>query len=143
MICDEPTGHCTQCDTNLTGSKCDIPCGEHCRHGKCIHGACADGCEAGYFGELCSNVCNSTCISNICDTASGICTKGCEVGWEGVFCEVNVASTSKSTSADESKYSTGELILIVLGSIAGFIIIVVLGCLLHCHRSRRAHDMVM
>lgn len=47
---------------------------------------------------------------------------------------VNVASKSKSTATDESKYSTGELILIVLGSIAGFIIIVVLGCLLHCHR---------
>lgn len=47
---------------------------------------------------------------------------------------VNVASKSKSTASDESKYSTGELILIVLGSIAGFIIIVVFGCLLHCHR---------
>lgn len=98
VICDEPTGHCKECDTNLTGSKCDKPCGEHCRHGKCIHGACADGCEAGYFGGLCSNVCNSTCISHICDTGTGICTKGCEVGWEGVFCEGNYKSTQVQAS---------------------------------------------
>lgn len=47
---------------------------------------------------------------------------------------VDVAAKFKSSESEKSKYSTGEIILIVLGSIAGCIIIVVLGCLLHCHR---------
>lgn len=35
---------------------------------------------------------------------------------------------------DEFKYFIGELILIVLGFIVGFIIIVVFGCLFYCYR---------
>lgn len=89
VICDELIGYCIQCDINLIGSKCDKFCGEYCCYGKCIYGVCVDGCEVGYFGGLCLNVCNFMCIFYICDIGIGICIKGCEVGWEGVFCEGN------------------------------------------------------
>ncbi|XP_062568477.1 uncharacterized protein LOC134230660 [Saccostrea cucullata] len=134
LICDEQSGHCSQCVTNRTGSKCEKTCGERCLHGNCVHGACANGCMSGYFGKLCSEACNSTCKADVCDFKSGICTDGCVSGWDGAFCEVNMAAKSRAGESNKSKYSTGELILIVLGSIAGVIIIVVLSCLLHSHR---------
>jgi hypothetical protein len=86
LTCDEKSGSCIQCDANLAGSKCDKVCGE-CLNNKCINGTCTDGCMNGYFGELCSEKCNSTCKSHICNFKSGICTNGCQPGWEGVFCE--------------------------------------------------------
>lgn len=45
------------------------------------------GCEAGFYGLNCSNLCSGNCAnSDPCDHVSGVCPGGCQNGYIGAHC---------------------------------------------------------
>lgn len=47
------------------------------------------GCQTGYFGANCKNICIGRCLSNgICNHVDGTCIGGCQDGYFGRFCSL-------------------------------------------------------
>ena len=55
-----------ECSSSTYGKDCTKKCSEYCLHNKsCNHidGACTDGCQNGYIGNMC-NTCKNFCKCN-------------------------------------------------------------------------------
>lgn len=51
-------------------------------------------CSVGYFGQNCTDKCNSSCKG--CNHITGVCDSGCQPGWIGDFCEQGNLSYTKT-----------------------------------------------
>ena len=56
----------------LNSSKCSTPCGKCANGGQCNwrNGVCAHGCESGYHGTLCDQICAHVC-NEVCEQRTG------------------------------------------------------------------------
>ncbi|KAK3698243.1 hypothetical protein RRG08_026342 [Elysia crispata] len=109
----------SNCSDDEYGSKCENRCSANCatatgpgRVCDGVSGACLRGCQPGYRGiqciEICKNGtygldcaerCSATCTANTCDPISGVCEAGCQAGYEGPRCRTS--ERDRVTCADK------------------------------------------
>ena len=82
--CDKETGDCN-CSYGHWGVKCEYNC-SNCITNKCdkISGECENGCEAGFYGDNCKEICNENCLDKICNRKDGDCI--CKNGFYDFQC---------------------------------------------------------
>lgn len=110
LTCNADTRQCSSCIAGMWGKSCEQKCPSHCsvcdqQTGQCmvvcskycqksvnmvscnnVTGACLQGCQDGWYGDQCQNMCAQNCIDKECDRTTGHCTKGCSPGWKGFTC---------------------------------------------------------
>ncbi|XP_071118525.1 cell death abnormality protein 1-like [Haliotis cracherodii] len=73
------------CDNGFWGTKCRIPCPEHCEICHQYEGTCIK-CNDDVFGDGCSNTCDAMCSGFDCDKDGTCFNTTCQDGWHGQNC---------------------------------------------------------
>ena len=84
---------CIMCDIGFYGDNCNT-CSMHCKQGietqTCNedNGTCKYGCNAGFWGTMCTELCSNRCQNLRCNETTGTCLDGCSAAYYGRLCEL-------------------------------------------------------